>query len=150
MRRARPHLDKCPDGTSEHPLGVGEGTTRRGTATPVHRPQRPAGSSLSSVFSLRTSFSTSEPVQNVLTVKRLPQTLFHRILFSKISLHKGLAGEARLQPLYQRLNMGMHGAGVGKKRIWADQRIVFLIESSLVLLEEGVYYDQCVLLAKLY
>ena len=23
---------------------VGEGTTRRGTATPVHRPQRPAGS----------------------------------------------------------------------------------------------------------
>ena len=39
---------------------------------------------------------------------------------------KGLAGEARLQPLYQRLNMGMHGAGVGKKRIWADQRIVFL------------------------
>lgn len=42
--------------------------------------------SLSSVFSLRTSFSTFDPAQNVLTVKRLPQTRFHRILFSKISL----------------------------------------------------------------
>ena len=29
-------------------LHVGEGTTRRGTATPVHRPQRPAGSTHSS------------------------------------------------------------------------------------------------------
>ena len=35
---------------------------------------------------------------------------------------KGLAGEARLQPLYQRLDVGMHGI----KRIWADQRTVFL------------------------
>lgn len=28
---------------------------------------------------------------------------------------KGRAGEARLQPLYQRLDMGMHGTGVGEK-----------------------------------
>ena len=33
---------------------VGEGTTRRGTATPVHRPQRPAGSTHSS--------ATAEPM----------------------------------------------------------------------------------------
>ena len=32
---------------------VGEGTTRRGTATPVHRPQRPAGSTHSSTRGLR-------------------------------------------------------------------------------------------------
>ena len=32
---------------------VGEGTTRRGTATPVHRPQRPAGSTHSSTGGLR-------------------------------------------------------------------------------------------------
>ena len=31
----------------------GEGTTRRGTATPVHRPQRPAGSTHSSTRGLR-------------------------------------------------------------------------------------------------
>ena len=31
---------------------VGEGTTRRGTATPVHRPQRPAGSTHSSTGSI--------------------------------------------------------------------------------------------------
>ena len=31
---------------------VGEGTTRRGTATPVHRPQRPAGSTYSSTSDL--------------------------------------------------------------------------------------------------
>ena len=32
------------DGVEGNP--VGEGTTRRGTATPVHRPQRPAGGTL--------------------------------------------------------------------------------------------------------
>ena len=32
---------------------VGEGTTRRGTATPGHRPQRPAGSTHSSARGLR-------------------------------------------------------------------------------------------------
>ena len=32
---------------------VDEGTTRRGTATPVHRPQRPAGSTHSSTRGLR-------------------------------------------------------------------------------------------------
>ena len=32
---------------------MGEGTTRRGTATPVHRPQRPAGSTHSSTRGLR-------------------------------------------------------------------------------------------------
>ena len=32
---------------------VGEGTTRRGTANPVHRPQRPAGSTHSSTRGLR-------------------------------------------------------------------------------------------------
>ena len=32
---------------------VGEGTTRRGTASPVHRPQRPAGSTHSSTRGLR-------------------------------------------------------------------------------------------------
>ena len=35
------------------PAPVGEGTTRRGTATPVHRPQRPAGSTHSSTRVLR-------------------------------------------------------------------------------------------------
>ena len=36
-----------------HGNPVGEGTTRRGTATPVHRPQRPAGSTHSSTRGLR-------------------------------------------------------------------------------------------------
>ena len=35
------------------PWAGGEGTTRRGTATPVHRPQRPAGSTHSSTRGLR-------------------------------------------------------------------------------------------------
>ena len=37
---------------SPGPLAPGEGTTRRGTATPVHRPQRPAGSTHSSTRAL--------------------------------------------------------------------------------------------------
>ena len=45
------------DGAAPGPLfegnPVGEGTTRRGTATPVHRPQRPAGSTHSSTRGLR-------------------------------------------------------------------------------------------------
>ena len=45
---ARPAVDKNP--MPGHPLEgnpVGEGTTRKGAATPVHRPQRPAGSNKS-------------------------------------------------------------------------------------------------------
>ena len=38
---------------------VGEGTTRRGTATPVHRPQRPAGKFLSRVRLFVTPWSVA-------------------------------------------------------------------------------------------
>ena len=51
----------------------GEGTTRRGTATPVHRPQRPAGSTHSSTRGLRppeqlerpAGFPSSDKTHNV-------------------------------------------------------------------------------------
>ena len=49
-------LETRPDSPGEpgmQPRPVGEGTTRRGTATPVHRPQRPAGSTHSSTSCLR-------------------------------------------------------------------------------------------------
>ena len=47
---------------------VGEGTTRRGTATPVHRPQRPAGSTHSSTRGLR------HPEQLEMQAGSLPKT----------------------------------------------------------------------------
>ena len=58
-----------------------EGTTRRGTATPVHRPQRPAGSTHSSTRGLRppehpVEFGAAPPNCTVsLTSQRHPEKL---------------------------------------------------------------------------
>ena len=49
--RGRRRAARAPHRVEGNP--VGEGTTRRGTATPVHRPQRPAGSTHSSTRGLR-------------------------------------------------------------------------------------------------
>ena len=53
---------------------VGEGTTRRGTATPVHRPQRPAGSTHSWTRGLRPPEQLERPAGCPSSVKTRPHS----------------------------------------------------------------------------
>ena len=50
LGEARPGQSSLSAGALRYRKPVGEGTTRRGTATPVHRPQRPAGSTECEIF----------------------------------------------------------------------------------------------------
>ena len=54
---------------------VAEGTTRRGTATPVHRPQRPACSTHSSTWGLRPPEQLGRPAGNPHHNSRIPPQL---------------------------------------------------------------------------
>ena len=71
---------------------VGEGTTRRGTATPVHHPERPAGSTHSSTRGLKTPDNSRGKLGS------LPQTRRGKTLLSQLCRDPVVGAETERKP----------------------------------------------------
>ena len=71
---------------------VGEGTTRRGTATPVHHPERPAGSTHSSTRGLKTPDNSRGKLDS------LPQTRRGKTLLSQLCRDPVVGAETERKP----------------------------------------------------